>query len=62
MSTAVPTPFILKFAEPVAPSRTPGFYDRDNQVWVAPEGLGSQHTLRTSVPERTDEIDQGPGV
>ena len=59
------TPFILKFAEPVQPTVTPGTYDKEKQVWLTPEGCPSfsnTNTLATSAPERTDEIDQGEGV
>ena len=55
-------PFVLRFAESVTPTVTPGYYDRERQVWIAPEGLSAPHTLNTSAPERTDEIDQGPGI
>lgn len=55
-------PFVLKFAEPVLRSASSGYYDREKQLWIYPEGMQKQNTLRTSAPERTDEIDQGPGV
>jgi len=55
-------PFVLRFAEPVQHTDMPGYYDREKQIWISPESRVPPVTLRTSAPERTDEIDQGPGV
>lgn len=58
-------PFILRFAEPVTHTTTPGYYDRDKQLWVTPKGMADrtpEFTIRTSAPEKTDEIDQGTGI
>jgi len=53
-------PFVLRFAEAVPSSYSPGFYDYENQIWVGPSD--GRFTIRTSAPERTDEVDQGTNV
>lgn len=55
-------PFILRFAEPVPQSKVSGHYDYEKQVWITTGKMVGPMTLRTSAPEATDEIDQGPGI